>query len=126
MKRKIIFILYLLFGLMFLNSGLNKFFHYMPEPEEGTYEAGDAMWAAFLEISWLFPLVAVVEIVSGAFFMIPKYRALGALLPFPVMVGIQLTHFTVYKPLIPMGLVLLAMHIWAIYENRRKYLPIVR
>ena len=111
---------------MFLNSGLNKFFHYMPEPEEGTYEAGDAMWAAFLEISWLFPLVAVVEIVSGAFFMIPKYRALGALLLFPVMVGIQLTHFTVYKPLIPMGLVLLAMHIWAIYENRRKYLPIVR
>jgi putative oxidoreductase len=84
------------------------------------------MWADFLEIGWLFPLVAVIEFISGLLFMIPKYRALGALLLFPVIVGIQLTHFTVYKPLIPMGLVLLAIHIWAIYENREKYLPLVK
>lgn len=126
MKRKIFFVIYLLFGLMFINSGLNKFFHYMPEPEDGTYETADVMWAAFLEIGWLFPLVAIVEIISGVLFMIPKYRALGALILLPVMVGIQLTHFTVYKPLIPMGLVLLVIHLWAIYENREKYLLLVK
>lgn len=126
MKRKILFVIYLLFGLMFINSGLNKFFHYMPEPEDGTYEAADVMWAAFLEIGWLFPLVAIVEIVSGALFIIPRYRALGALILLPVMVGIQLTHFTVFQPLIPMGLVLLAIHIWAIIENREKYRPLLK
>lgn len=126
MKRKIFFVVYLLFGLMFINSGLNKLLHYMPEPEEGTYPAGDLMWNAFLEVGWVFPLVSVIEIVSGILFIIPRYRALGALLLFPVMVGIQLTHFTVYKSLIPMGLVLLAIHLYAIYENREKYLPLVK
>lgn len=126
MKRKIFFVIYLLFGLMFINSGLNKFFNYMPEPEGGAYEHADAMWAAFLEIGWVFPLVAVIEILSGILFIVPKYRALGAIILFPVMVGIQITHFTAFKPLIPMGLVLLAIHLWAMYENREKYLPLVR
>lgn len=84
------------------------------------------MWAAFMEIGWLFPLVAVAEIVSGALFIIPRYRALGAVILLPVMVGIQLTHFTAYRSLIPMGLVLLAIHIWAIFENREKYLPLLK
>lgn len=126
MKRIIRFVIYLLFGLMFVNSGLNKLFNYMPEPEEGTYERADAMWAAFLEIGWVFPLVAVIEILSGILFIIPKYRALGAIILFPVMVGIQITHFTAFRPLIPMGLVLLAIHLWAMYENREKYLPLVK
>lgn len=126
MKRKINFVIFLLFGLMFINSGLNKFFNYMPEPAEGEYEQSDAMWAALLEVGWIFPLVAIIEILSGVLFIIPKYRALGALLLFPVMVGVQIMHFTVYQPLIPMGLVLLAIHLWAIYDNREKYLPLVK
>lgn len=126
MKRIIRFVIYLLFGLMFINSGLNKFFNYMPEPEDGTYEQADVMWAAFLEIGWVFPLVAVIEILSGILFIVPKYRALGAIILFPVMVGIQIMHFTAFKPLIPMGLVLLAIHLWAMYENREKYLPLVK
>ena len=34
MKQKILFVLCLLFGLMFINAGLNKFLNYMPVPEE--------------------------------------------------------------------------------------------
>jgi len=33
MKKKILFVLSLLFGLMFINSGLNKFFNYLPSPK---------------------------------------------------------------------------------------------
>jgi uncharacterized membrane protein YphA (DoxX/SURF4 family) len=32
-KGKITFLLCLLFGLMFINAGLNKFFNYMPVPD---------------------------------------------------------------------------------------------
>lgn len=32
MRKKILFVLSLLFGLMFVNAGLNVFFNYMPEP----------------------------------------------------------------------------------------------
>lgn len=34
MKKKILFIVCLLFGLMFINAGLNKFFNYMPVPKD--------------------------------------------------------------------------------------------
>lgn len=34
MKKKILFGVSLLFGLMFINAGLNKFFNYMPMPED--------------------------------------------------------------------------------------------
>ncbi|HCO85795.1 MAG TPA: DoxX family protein, partial [Arenibacter sp.] len=33
MKNKILTVLCILFGLMMINSGLNKFFNYMPMPE---------------------------------------------------------------------------------------------
>ncbi|MCB1202212.1 MAG: hypothetical protein KDK41_16300 [Leptospiraceae bacterium] len=33
MKQKITFVVCLLFGLVFINAGLNKFFNYMPVPE---------------------------------------------------------------------------------------------
>ena len=94
MKNKILFVLSLLFGLMFINAGLNKFFFYMPMPEDAPAE-GMKDFAAMMEISWLLPLIAVAEIVGGVFVIIPKTRALGALIIFPVMVGILLTHIFV-------------------------------
>ncbi len=33
MKNKILFVVSLLFGLLFINAGLNKFFNYMPVPK---------------------------------------------------------------------------------------------
>ncbi|MCB0469400.1 MAG: DoxX family membrane protein, partial [Flavobacteriaceae bacterium] len=87
MKTKILLILCVLFGLMMVNAGLNKFFNYMPMPEDITDEQM-ALFGAFGTIKWLMPLVAVVEIVGGILFMIPKYRAFGALVILPVMVGI--------------------------------------
>ena len=43
-----------------------------------------------MEIGWLLPLVAVVEITGGLLVIFPKTRALGAIIILPVMVGIVL------------------------------------
>jgi hypothetical protein len=51
------FIFALLFGLMFINAGLNKFFNYMPM-EKPTPEQMK-LFAAFGEIHWLMPLVII-------------------------------------------------------------------
>lgn len=91
MNKIILFVLCLLFGLIFINSGLNKFFNYMPMPAdlpEGLVKANNAM----MQIGWLMPLVAVAEIIGGLLFIMPKYRALGAIIIFPVMIGILLMH----------------------------------
>jgi uncharacterized membrane protein YphA (DoxX/SURF4 family) len=89
-------------------------------------EAMVKLTEALMSISWLMPLVAVVEIVGGILFIIPKFRALGAVVIFPIMVGILLTH-TINEPSgFPMALVLLLINLWVIFENREKYLPMIK
>jgi putative oxidoreductase len=125
MKKKILFGVSLLFGLMFVNSGLNKFFNYMPMPEN-IPENMMKMMTAFMEIGWLMPLIAVAEIVGGLLFITNKYRALGAIIIFPVMIGILLTHIIIAPSVLPLALVLLAINLWIIIENREKYLPMIK
>lgn len=124
MKNKILFVISLLFGLMFINSGLNKFFNYMPMPKDMPADMMKVV-TAFMQIGWLMPLIAVVEIIGGLLFIIPRYRALGAIIIFPVMIGILLTHIINAPDALPIALVLFAINLWVIVENRNKYLPMI-
>ena len=125
MKKKILLVVSILFGLMFINSGLNKFFHYMPMPHDVPEKMMKAM-QAMMEIGWLFPLIAIAEITGGILFMTNKYRALGAIIILPVLTGILLTHIFIEPSGLPLALVLLAIEIWVIIENRNKYLPMIK
>ncbi|WP_144080081.1 hypothetical protein [Flectobacillus major] len=49
-------------------------------------------FSAFIEIGWLMLLVGLAEIIGGQLIIIPRTRALEALIIFPVMVGIFLTN----------------------------------
>ena len=124
MKQKIIFILCLLSGLLFINAGLNKFLNYMPVPDN-LPEAMQKTGTAFMTIGRLMPLVGLAEILGGILLMIPKTRALGALVLFPVFIGIILTHITAMPSGLPMPLVLFLINLWVIYENRQKYYPMI-
>ncbi len=124
MKNKIVLVVSILFGLLFINSGLNKFFNYMPMPEDLPQETLDLM-GVMMEFGWLMPLVAAVEIVAGVLFMIPRYRALGAVMILPVMVGIVLTHIVNVPSGLPMALVLFAINLWVLIENRAKYAALI-
>jgi uncharacterized membrane protein YphA (DoxX/SURF4 family) len=123
MKNKILFVASLLFGLMFINAGLNKFFNYMPMPvnmPEETLRDFQAM----KEIIWLMPLLGLTEIIGGLLIIFPQKRALGAVIIFPIMVGIVLTHVFVDTSGLPITIVLAAILGWIIYENRDAYEPL--
>lgn len=124
MKNKILTGLCILFGLMMINSGLNKFFNYMPMPELS--EEMMQIMSAFMTIKWILPLVAIIEIIGGILIAIPKTRALGAIVILPVMVGIVVHHLTHDISGIGIALVLLGINIWAISANWSKYLPIMK
>ncbi|HUR10718.1 MAG TPA: DoxX family protein [Flavitalea sp.] len=125
MRKKILFVVSLLFGLMFINAGLNKFFNYMPVPKDLPPSMMELM-GAFATIRWLMPLIAVAEIVGGILVITNRYRALGAIIILPVMVGIVLTHLINEPSGLPVALLLFVVNIWIIIENRNKYLPMVR
>lgn len=124
MKQKIIFLVSLLFGLLFINGGLDKFFHYMPQPTDMP-EKLTTVFNAFMTIEWLLPLVGVVEVIAGVLFVFPQTRALGAVMIFPVMVGILLTNTLTEPSGMPLAIILMAINLWIIYENREKYRPMV-
>jgi len=123
MKNKILTVLCILFGLMMVNSGLNKFFNYMPMPEMS--EEMMQIMGGFMTIKWILPLVAIVEIIGGILIAIPKTRALGAIVILPVMVGIFVHHLVLDMSTIGIVLVLLAINIWAIVDNWNKYKPMI-
>jgi putative oxidoreductase len=125
MKKKILFVLSLLLGLVLMNGGLNKFFNYIPVPEglpENVIKDNEAL----MEISWLIPLIAVAELLGGILIIFPKTRALGVLIIFPVMVGVLLTHIFVAPAGLPIALIIWAIIIWIIIDNKDRYLPILK
>ncbi|GGF21804.1 DoxX family membrane protein [Echinicola rosea] len=125
MRHKILNVVAILFALLMVNSGLDKFFHYMPMPEDMPEEIMEVM-GAFMKIGWLFPLIGFGEIVGGVLFAIPKFRALGAIMLFPIVIGINL-HHGIYAPEgMIIALIVLAIDLWAIAENWHKYLPMAK
>jgi putative oxidoreductase len=120
MKNKILFVFSLLFGLMFMNSGLNKIFQYMPMPKDMPENMMKVV-EAFGSIVWLMPLIAVVEMIGGVLIIIPKYRALGAVMIFPIMIGILLTHIFNAPSGLPIAVILFAILAWIMIENKAKY-----
>ncbi|GGG81873.1 hypothetical protein GCM10007415_13260 [Parapedobacter pyrenivorans] len=124
MKKKIQFVLSVVFGIGYINSGLNKFFNYMPVPEDLPEEMVRT-FTALMEISWLIPLVAVVEIIGGVLFIPPKFRALGAIVLLPISVGVLFLHATVAPSGLPIALFIMAINLWVIIDSRKKYLPMI-
>jgi putative oxidoreductase len=116
-------VLCILFGLMFLNAGLSKFFHYMPMPEMTAEQM--KLMEAFGRISWLMPLIGAIEIIGGLLFMLPKYRALGAIVILPVMVGVVL-HNAIFEPSgLVIALPFFFINLWMIGDNWNKYKPMI-
>ena len=119
------FIICLLFGLMYINAGLDKFFHYNPMPKPTAEQM--KLFAAFDTIGWLMPLVGIIEIIGGLLFIFPKTRALGASIILPVMIGILL-HNTYSDPStkgIAISAVLTLINLWIIIDNKEKYKPLI-
>ncbi len=125
MKSKIIFVLSLLAGLMFINAGLNKFLNYMPAPKEMPEKMVKVM-TAFMEIGWLMPLVGTMEILGGLLLIFPRTRALGAIIIVPILTGILLADISMAPSALPIAFALAAVILWVIIDNREKYLPMVR
>lgn len=115
-------IIFSLFALMFINAGLDKFLHYMPVPDMPEFKAINEAMAT---LKWIVPLTGAVELTSGLLILFPKTRALGAIMIFPVMIGILVHNAT----FVPSGLliagVLFLILIWMLVDNKDKLKSLV-
>ena len=90
MKTKILMGIQVLAGLMLVIFGANKFLQFMSMPPPP--EAMMAFMSALFATEYMFPLIAVIEIVAGLAFLANKYASLAALVVLPVMVNALLAH----------------------------------
>lgn len=111
-------IVFVLFALMFINAGVDKFLHYMPIPPMSPelQKVGEAIGT----VKWIIPLTGFIELISGILILFPRTRTLGALMIFPVLIGILVHNAT----FIPEGLVisgiLFLIEIWILIDNKDK------
>lgn len=99
--------------------GANKFFHFMPTHKLTPEQL--EIFNAFVKIGWLLPLIAITEIVGGLLVLLPKTRAVGALVILPIIIGILAHHFYHDPAGIVPGLVFAVILLWILWENRKKY-----
>lgn len=95
----------------------------MPTPEDLNPQLIED-FESLSQVTWLFPLVGLAEIAGGILLLFPRTRALGALVVFPVMVGVLLTHIFSAPEGLHIAVVIWVILLWIIYENRHKYFPL--
>ena len=76
-------------------------------------------------IKWIIPLAGYIELVSGLLIIFPKTRTLGALMIFPVLIGI-LVHNATFMPegLVIAG-VLFLIEIWILVDSKEKIMQLI-
>lgn len=114
-------ILFTLFAIIFINAGLDKFFHYMPIPTD-LPEDSLKVFNAFIQVPWLMPLVGAIELIGGLLAIFSKTRTLGAIVLSPVMAGILAQNFTVDPSGAGVGIsvVLFIILLWILLDNKHK------
>lgn len=116
-------IVFVLFALLFMNAGLNKFFNYLQAPPmEGEMKV---IMEALMTLKWITPLTGAVEVVAALLIIMPKTRALGAIMIVPIMVGIICHHITLMPEGTAIAAVLLLINGWMIADNWNKYKPMI-
>jgi len=117
-------IIFILFGLQYIIAGSDKMVHYLPGPTV-TSVAGPKVDRAFTTLYWLLPLTGIAELIGGILILFPKTRALGTIVIFPVTAGIIVHDYTLSPHGALLASVLMAINIWMIVDNCKKYRPII-
>ena len=119
MNSKLTMALRLLLGLILLVFGLNKFFHFLPMPPmEGA--PADFM-GALGKTGYMFPLIALTEIVAGALLIFNKWKGLALIFTAIISINIVLFHLALAPAGIALAAVVAILNIILMYANWNKF-----
>jgi uncharacterized membrane protein YphA (DoxX/SURF4 family) len=109
-------------GLIYFIFGLNFFLHFIP----GSAQPGGRA-AAFLggifQSGYLFPLIKVIEVISGALLILGYFTPLILVILMPITLNILLFHTVLAAGGFPTGLSIFMMlaHIFLAWSYREQY-----
>jgi|SRR5260221_7275309 len=112
----------ILLGAMFVFSGLNGFFQFMPAPPMPA--AAGALLGAFGASGYLFPLIKGTELLVGLVLLSGRFVPLALTVLAPVLVNIVSFHAVLAPAGLPIPLVLLAAEIYLAWTHRDAFAPL--
>jgi putative oxidoreductase len=112
-------IIRVLFGLMLVIFGLNKFLQFMPMPPMP--EAAGEFMGALVKSGYLMIIVAIVEVVAGVLLLVNKYQSLVLVVVFPVILNAFLFHVFLDLAGIGGAAIAMAMNIFLFFANKESY-----
>lgn len=118
MNSKVLLVLRIIFGLILVVFGSNKFLHFMSMGEMP--QAANDYFATLMSTKTI-TLVAIVEIMAGIALLFNKYAALMMLILMSVSINAVLFHVFLAPGGIAMGLALLVLNIVMLYAYRDRY-----
>jgi uncharacterized membrane protein YphA (DoxX/SURF4 family) len=123
MKAKLVIGARILLGLIFFVFGLNFFLHFIPQPPMAG-PAG-AFAGAMFATGYLFVVVKVVEVVSGALLLVGRFVPLALALLAPIVINIFLFHAFLAPAGIAVPVVVLALELFLAWSYRGVYRPML-
>ncbi|GFZ92152.1 hypothetical protein GCM10011531_24850 [Aquaticitalea lipolytica] len=117
--NKALTIIRIVFGILIAIFGANKFFNFIPAPEN-LPEAVMNYMTALMSTKTLY-LVGAVELLAGLTFIFNKYGALMAIILMSVSINAVLFHIYLSPSDIAGALILLVLNIVMLYAYRDKY-----
>ena len=124
MKSKVITVVRILFGLILIVFGANKFLGFMPMPE---LSGGAAKFmGALAETGYIFPTVGAVELGVGVLLVLNLFTPLALVILVPISVNIVLFHLFLDPAGLLPAAVVAGLNVVLILMNLSAYLPMLR
>jgi putative oxidoreductase len=101
-----VFIARLILGFIFFVFGLNFFLHFIPNHSQPEGRAA-AFLGGLLQSGYVFPLIKVMEVISGVLLLTGRFVPLVLIILMPISVNIVLFHFLLAKGGMPLSISLL-------------------
>ncbi len=117
--KKAQLIIRILFGLMLVIFGLNKFLQFMPMPPMPE-TAGEFM-GALVKSGYILVIVAVIEVIAGVLLLINKYQALALIVVFPIILNAFLFHLFLDIAGIGGAFIAITMNVFLFFTNKESY-----
>ena len=113
-----------LMGALFLFSGLNGLFHFMPMPPMPP--AAGAFAGALAAAGYFLPLLKIIEIATGVLLVSGRFVPLALTIAAPIVVNIVAFHIALAPEGLGIPLVLLGAELYLAWTYRAAFAPLLR
>lgn len=113
-----------LMGALFVFSGLNGFFQFVPPPEGGMSQGAMDLSIALMNSGFLMQMVFAVQLIGGLLLLTGFFVPMGLILLAPIILVILAFHIFLAPEGNAMAIILCLISIYLAWLNKKSFAPL--